>query len=57
MNQATASMTHEQFDKDWLNSRRIHLKMADEQTKPPYNRPARIPKDLDWASLERLAAR
>jgi len=32
----------------------LFLKMADEQTKPPYNRPARIPKDLDWASLERL---
>ena len=32
----------------------LFLKMADEQTKPPYNRPARIPKNLDWASLERL---
>lgn len=32
----------------------LFLKMADEQTKPPYNRPARIPRDLDWASLERL---
>ena len=32
----------------------LFLKMADEQTKPPYSRPARIPKDLDWASLERL---
>src|SRR6184192_2890128 len=27
---------------------------ADEQTKPPYSRPARIPNNLDWASLERL---
>jgi type I restriction enzyme M protein len=32
----------------------LFLKMADEQTKPPYNRTPRIPKDLDWASLERL---
>src|SRR5216110_3341624 len=31
----------------------LFLKMADEQTRPPYNRAARIPKDLDWASLER----
>src|SRR5437763_15801387 len=32
----------------------LFLKMADELTRPPYIRPARIPKDLDWASLERL---
>jgi type I restriction enzyme M protein len=32
----------------------LFLKMADEQMKPPYNRPRLIPKDLDWASLERL---
>ena len=32
----------------------LFLKMADEQTKPPFNRPAIIPKDLDWASLLRL---
>ena len=34
----------------------LFLKMADEQTKPPYNRPSFIPKDkegksLDWQSL------
>jgi len=28
--------------------------MADEQTRPPFNRPRIIPKDLDWASLLRL---
>src|SRR5437868_6160051 len=37
----------------------LFLKMADEQTKPPYNKPNPIPKDgngknLDWASLEKL---
>src|SRR5437763_15344319 len=30
------------------------LKRAHAQTKAPYSRPARIPKDLDWASLERM---
>ncbi len=25
--------------------------MADEQTKPPFNKPSTIPRDLDWASL------
>jgi hypothetical protein len=28
--------------------------MADEQTKPPFNRPSIIPKDPHWASLLRL---
>jgi type I restriction enzyme M protein len=32
----------------------LFLKMADEQTKPPFKRPAIIPKDLDWQSLVRL---
>ena len=32
----------------------LFLKMADEQTRPPFNRKAIIPKDLDWASLMRL---
>jgi type I restriction enzyme M protein len=32
----------------------LFLKMADEQTRPPFNRPAIIPKNLDWASLLRL---
>jgi type I restriction enzyme M protein len=32
----------------------LFLKMADEQTRPPFNRKAIIPKDLDWASLIRL---
>lgn len=30
------------------------LEMADEQAKPPFNRPAIIPKDLHGASLSRL---
>lgn len=29
----------------------LFLKMADEQTKPPFNRPSIIPEGLDWASL------
>ncbi|MFI5003405.1 MAG: N-6 DNA methylase [Solirubrobacterales bacterium] len=29
----------------------LFLKMADEQTRPPFKRPAFIPKGLDWASL------
>src|SRR5512146_1831509 len=29
----------------------LFLKMADEQTQPPYNRPSIIPAGLDWASL------
>jgi type I restriction enzyme M protein len=29
----------------------LFLKMADEQTKPPFNKPSSIPKNLDWQSL------
>ena len=29
----------------------LFLKMADEQTKPPFNKPSIIPKGLDWQSL------
>lgn len=29
----------------------LFLKMADEQTKPPFNKPSIIPKDFDWQSL------
>ena len=29
----------------------LFLKMADEQTRAPYNKPALVPKRLDWASL------
>ncbi len=29
----------------------LFLKMADEQTKPPYNKPSTIPKGLNWQSL------
>jgi len=29
----------------------VFLKMADEQTKPPFNKPSSIPKGLDWQSL------
>lgn len=29
----------------------LFLKMADEQTKPPFNRPSSIPPGLDWDSL------
>ncbi len=29
----------------------LFLKMADEQTKPPFNKPSRIPKGFDWQSL------
>jgi type I restriction enzyme M protein len=29
----------------------LFLKMADEQTKPPFNKPSAIPKQLDWQSL------
>jgi type I restriction enzyme M protein len=32
----------------------LFLKMADEQTKPPYSKPSIIPKGSDWASLEKL---
>lgn len=32
----------------------LFLKMADEQTKPPFERPAIIPEGLDWPSLVRL---
>jgi type I restriction enzyme M protein len=30
----------------------LFLKMADEQTKPPFNRPPLVPKGYDWASLK-----
>src|ERR1039458_7131783 len=29
----------------------LFLKMADEQTKPPYSRPPIVPSALDWQSL------
>jgi type I restriction enzyme M protein len=29
----------------------LFLKMADEQARPPFNRPSPIPKDKDWAAL------
>jgi len=29
----------------------LFIKMADEQTKPPFNKPSVIPKDYDWESL------
>src|SRR5258708_6410500 len=32
----------------------LFLKMADEQTKPPFGRPSIVPQKLDWASLVRL---
>src|SRR5664280_1780732 len=32
----------------------LFLKMADEQTKPPFSRPAIVPAGLDWATLHRL---
>ena len=32
----------------------LFLKMADEQEKPPFNRPSRIPKGFGWATLIKL---
>lgn len=32
----------------------LFLKMADEQAKPPFNRPAIVPGGLDWESIVRL---
>lgn len=32
----------------------LFLKMADEMTRPPYNKPRIVPKNLDWDSLLRL---
>jgi type I restriction enzyme M protein len=32
----------------------LFLKMADEQTHPPFNRPAIVPESLDWSFLVRL---
>ena len=32
----------------------LFLKMADEQSKPPFNKPSRIPKGYDWQSLLKL---
>ncbi len=29
----------------------LFLKMADEQTRPPFNKPSTIPKGYDWPSL------
>ena len=29
----------------------LFLKMADEQSKPPFNKPSPIPKNVDWQSL------
>ena len=29
----------------------LFLKMADEQTRPPFNKPSTIPPGLDWQSL------
>jgi len=33
----------------------LFLKMADEQTKPPFNRQSIIPEGLDWQSLSQQA--
>ena len=32
----------------------LFLKMADEQSRPPFNKPSTIPKNVDWQSLMRL---
>ena len=32
----------------------LFLKMADEQSRPPFNKPSPIPKSVDWQSLMRL---
>jgi type I restriction enzyme M protein len=32
----------------------LFLKMADEQTRAPHNKPRTIPKDLDWNSFKDL---
>ena len=32
----------------------LFLKMADEQTKPPYNRPPIVPAKMNWESLVKL---
>jgi type I restriction enzyme M protein len=32
----------------------LFLKMADEQTRPPFGRPAIVPRGLDWESIVRL---
>ncbi len=32
----------------------LFLKMADEQTKPPFSRPTIVPTGLDWESVVRL---
>jgi type I restriction enzyme M protein len=32
----------------------LFLKMADEQSRPPFNKPSPIPKNVDWRSLMRL---
>jgi hypothetical protein len=35
----------------------LFLKMADEQTKPPYNRPPMVPAKMNWESLIRPGRR
>ena len=35
----------------------LFLKLADEQTKPPFNKPATIPAGLDWESLLKESGR
>ena len=32
----------------------LFLKMADKQSRPPFNKPSPIPKNVDWESLMRL---
>ncbi len=32
----------------------LFLKMADEQSRPPFNKPSPVPKNVDWPSLLRL---
>jgi type I restriction enzyme M protein len=31
----------------------LFLKMADEQTKPPFNKPSLVPHEFDWANLQK----
>jgi type I restriction enzyme M protein len=42
---------HRRFDDFRGQGNAFYLKMADEQTMPPFNKPSTIPKDCDWSCL------
>jgi type I restriction enzyme M protein len=47
-----SSSTADLFQRDFAHELGLlFLKMADEQSRPPFNKPSAFPKDYDWPSF------